>query len=917
MPIGSGDPGRLFGRADEVDLLASLLDAVVNAGAALVIRGEPGIGKSRLLSEGAELARARGFVILSATGVQSEAHLAFAGLHQLLRPVRSSMERLPGMQRAALDTAFGLREDPAPERFRIAMAALDLLCEVATEAPLLIVAEDIQWLDRPSCDALAFIARRVQSDPIVLLAAAREGYPSPLIDVGLPEYRLAGLAPAAARELLDSSAPGLVPSVRDRLLDEAGGNPLALIELPVSASDVGSLSAVSLPLTDRLERAFATRVSDLPKETRRLLEVAALSEDGGVREILDAAGAIAEDTVGLEALEPAINASIVVLDSDQVRFRHPLIRSAVRQQVGLSESRRIHEALSEVLSEDADRRVWHRAALISGVREDIAGELEDAAARARRRGALAVAVTALQRAAELSGLDQRARRLLAGAEIAFELGRRDVVEEMLSAVKQLSLDPLERARAAWIEEVAYTRPLADADRANALLAAAKHAGESGDRDLHLDLLWLVASRAWLADPPPAIRQALIRATSDLGDARSAEPRVLAIQAYADPLGNECTVLDRVRAAAADLHHDTDAARFLGPAAVVVGAFDAALTLVGAAVDGLRAEGRLGHLPRLLVLQGNMAARVARWDVAIPAAEECRRLASELGEPQWVAAAETVDSIIAGTRGDEGAAERASAAAERVAVPAGANITVAFAQTGRVLAALGAGRHADAYETAERLFDPVSPAYHPVISCWLIADLAEAAAHTDRIDDARRRVQQVEAAFGGGSGTCVALGLLHARALLAQDEQEAADNFDAALGADYAHWPLQRTRLLLSYGKWLRRQRRVSESRAPLRDARDSFDAMGCAAWADQARSELRASGEMSRRRDPSARDQLTAQELQIAQLAARGLSNREIGQRLYLSHRTVGTHLYRVFPKLGVSNRGELVGVLASGQSLV
>ena len=175
-------------------------------------------------------------MVLSTTGVQSEAHLAFAGLHQLLRAVRASMERLPGMQRAALDTAFGLREDAAPERFRIAMAALDLLCEVASEAPLLIVAEDIQWLDRPSCDALAFIARRVQSDPIVLPAAAREGYPSPLVDVGLPEYRLVGLAPAAAEQLLDSSAPALVPSMRDRLLNEAGGNPLALIELPISAA---------------------------------------------------------------------------------------------------------------------------------------------------------------------------------------------------------------------------------------------------------------------------------------------------------------------------------------------------------------------------------------------------------------------------------------------------------------------------------------------------------------------------------------------------------------------------------------------------------------------------------------------------------------------------------------------------------
>ena len=228
VSIGSTHRGPLFGRVEEVQLLTSLLDGVEGTGDALVIRGDPGVGKSRLLFEAAAIARDRGFMVLSTAGVQSEAHLAFAGLHQLLRPVRSSLERLPEMQRTCLDTAFGLRDDPAPERFRIAMAALDLLCEVATETPLLIVAEDIQWLDQPSGDVLAFIARRVQSDPIVLLAAAREGYPSPLVDVGLPEYRLAGLPPAAAEELLDSSAPGLVPSVRDRLLGEAGGNPLAL-----------------------------------------------------------------------------------------------------------------------------------------------------------------------------------------------------------------------------------------------------------------------------------------------------------------------------------------------------------------------------------------------------------------------------------------------------------------------------------------------------------------------------------------------------------------------------------------------------------------------------------------------------------------------------------------------------------------
>jgi ATP/maltotriose-dependent transcriptional regulator MalT len=307
----------------------------------------------------------------------------------------------------------------------------------------------------------------------------------------------------------------------------------------------------------------------------------------------------------------------------------------------------------------------------------------------------------------------------------------------------------------------------------------------------------------------------------------------------------------------------------------------------------------------------MAAHVADWGVAIPAAEEARRLATELREPQWVAAADTVDSIIAGIRGDQDEAERAAARAERIAVPAGANLTIAFAQFGRIFAALGAGRHSDAYEAAERLLDPASPAHHRIIACGLIGELAEAALHTGRVNEARTRVTQVEAASGDIPGTYTALGLLHARALLARDPEEAAGRFGEAFGADLTHWPLQRARLLLAYGQWLRRQRRIADSRAPLRDARDAFDAMGCAAWGDQARRELRASGESSRRRDLAPRDQLTAQELQIAQLAAHGLSNRDIAQRLYLSHRTIGTHLYRIFPKLGITSRGELSSALS------
>jgi ATP/maltotriose-dependent transcriptional regulator MalT len=238
--------------------------------------------------------------------------------------------------------------------------------------------------------------------------------------------------------------------------------------------------------------------------------------------------------------------------------------------------------------------------------------------------------------------------------------------------------------------------------------------------------------------------------------------------------------------------------------------------------------------------------------------------------------------------------------------------VAMAQFGRVSAALGASRHEDAYQAAERLFNPTDPAHHPAMASWIIGDLAEAALHAGRVDDARARVAHIEAATGDDPTVWIALGLRHARALLADDE-EAEERFREALDADLGRWPFQRARLLLAHGKWLRRQRRITESRTPLRDARDAFDALGCTAFSDQARRELRASGEASRRRDPAARDQLTAQELQIAHLAAEGLSNREIGQRLFLSHRTIGTHLYRIFPKLGITARGELGAALSAG----
>jgi DNA-binding CsgD family transcriptional regulator/transcriptional regulator with XRE-family HTH domain len=522
-----------------------------------------------------------------------------------------------------------------------------------------------------------------------------------------------------------------------------------------------------------------------------------------------------------------------------------------------------------------------------------------------------VAFTALRKAAALSDREHRKRRGLAAAEIAVELGQPELARPLLGNNADERGGPIEVARATWIEEMIDPPDLGDAERVAGVVDAAERAGDAGDRDLHVRLVWLAISRAWWTDPGPAARRILVDASRRLGGPDDRDPRVLAIYTCADPVGHQAEALEQLQAVAASQSLDPESVRFLGPAALVLGAFDIAAGFLEAAADGARAEGRLGHLPRMLVLHGIVAAFLGEWDVAVSAGEEARRLATELGGPLWIAGGETVLSVVAGMRGDADAAERGASRAEQLGFAAGGKVTVALAQFGRVLSALGESRHDDAYASAQRLFDPADPAHHPAVARWLIADLAEAALHTDRVAEATELLTQVEATVGVRPAVWIDLNLRRARALLAVDDAHAQQRFDDALAADLGRWPFQRARLLLTYGEWLRRQRRIADARVPLRNARDAFDRLGCMSWSARARRELRASGESSRRRDPAARDQLTAQELQIAQLAGRGLSNREIAQRLYLSHRTISTHLYRVFPKLGITSRGQLTEALA------
>jgi AAA ATPase-like protein len=418
----------LVGRERELAALADLIDRVSERGRTLVVRGEAGIGKSTLLAAATTRARDHGMLVLTATGVQSEAHLPFAGLHQLLRPILSGSQQLPAPQRAALLAAFGMTDAAAPDLFLIALAVLELLADTAEGSPLLLGVEDAQWLDHPTSDVLAFVARRLESEPIVLLAAIREGYESPLVEAGLAELRLEGPDQVATGALLEGHAPELGRAVRRRLLDEAEGNPLALTELPAAlgADQLGEAAMLParLPLTARLERALAARVLELPAATRTLLLVAAVDDGGVLAELLAAAAVVRGTDVTVEALALALDARLIEVDEIELRFRHPLVRSAVHQAASVWERQAAHAALAQVLAGQPDRHAWHRAAASLGPDEEAAGELEQVATRAQRRGAIAVAVAALERAARLSDDPAlQGRRLLRAAELAFELGR--------------------------------------------------------------------------------------------------------------------------------------------------------------------------------------------------------------------------------------------------------------------------------------------------------------------------------------------------------------------------------------------------------------------------------------------------------------------------------------------------------------
>ena len=910
----STSPG-LIAREHELELVDELLDSATDTDAGLFVRGEPGVGKTALLLETIARAERRGFRTLRASGVQFEADLAFSGLHQLLRPVVGRVEALSPPQRDALRATFGFESTGAPDLFLIGLATLNLLSDCADEAPILIAVDDCHWLDKSTCDVLAFIARRLQADPIRVVAATRDADVTPLDTCGLREIRLGPLDATDAETLLDTHAPALTQNTRTRFLVEAAGNPLALVELPNTLVTFDADQALPdwLPLSAHLEQTFAARQEQLPPKTQMLLLVAALDERLALGEALSAASAVAGSDVTLDDLGPAVCARLIEVVEERVRFRHPLMRSAIRQAASVSERHAAHAALAMTLADVSERQVWHRAASALGPDEAIAAELERMADGAARRGAPVEAAAALDRAAALSPNPKcRAGRLLRAAELAVGLGQRDLVTRVIREAKTLGLNPLDQARLALVRET--FEPGIDGDQPR-VLGLVEHAGDAAETDanLALHLLLAAAANSFWADRSSETHDAIKSATQAIA-VEPDDPRALAILAFIAPATDVPSVVERIGNLAGDETLSPDELQLLGGAAFILCAHELSSDFHTASVDGLRAQGRLERLAQSLVMRAWCQIHLGRWDIAAPDAEEALRLSEETGQPIWLAGAQAALAWLAAVRGQEAEAEKLAAAAESVVVPAGSRAVFSVVQLTRGMLEVSAGRNAEAYEHLRRMMKGDDLANHRMTSAWGIGSLAEAAVYGGSADEARVLIDAIDAAGERATSGVTIRAMAHAQALLAEDN-DAEALFDSAL-ADPTLPPFGRARLQLALGIWLRRQRRVVEAREELRAARGTFDALGALPWGERTRQELRATGESSNRRTPDARDKLTTQELQVAQMAATGLSNREIGQKLYLSHRTISSHLYRIFPKLGISARSELSAALAGSEAI-
>jgi DNA-binding CsgD family transcriptional regulator len=904
----------LHGRRAECDALERLLaDARRSRSGALVVRGEAGAGKSALLGHAA--GRAEGMTVLWAGGVESEAELPYAALHQLLRPVLGLAGRLPEAQAGALGDALGLAPSRGDhqDRFLVSVAVLSLLGEAAEERPVLCLVDEAQWLDRSSAEALTFAARRLDAEGVVCLFAARDGDPRDFPAPGLPELRLQGLGPEAAAALLAGAGLDLPAEVVGRLVERTGGNPLALLELP-STLDPDQLAGRAhledlLPLTTRLERTFGERVRRLPDGARTLLLVAAAETTGDPAVVLRAGAGLGVEPAALDQAEAA---GLVRTGDGRLQFRHPLVRSAAYQTATLAARQAAHRALAGVLGgeDSADQRAWHLAAATVGPDEQAAAELERSADRARRRGGHAAAAGALERAAGLSGDDdERGRRLAAAANAAWLAGQAGRASALLERAGPLATDLKTQAG------VAHLRGSIEASRGIALEAAAMLVAGSElaapvDPSQALQMLVEaseIASYAGDVTPTAELgrRAAALPVTDKVGEFLSDLLQGMGRVAEGDGPGG-APPLRRAIALAGTMEHPR-LLMWAGVAAFFVGESGTGNGLYARAVARARREGAVGLLPQALEYLAPVELTAGRLEAAAASAGEGLRLARETGNDTSACRHLATLAHVAALRGDEDACRGHAAEALDRAAARALGLPATLAGYALALLDLGLGRPAEALARLQRLVTATPGAGSPFFAVYTVPDLVEAAVRAGRPDTAAAALTAFEQLATLAGTPEVQAQLARCRGLLGPDEAALA-HFEAALALHDAHGhPFDLARTELAYGEALRRARRRGEARTHLRGALETFQRMGAAPWAERATAELRATGETARRRDPSTLRQLTPQELQIVHLVGEGGTNREIGAQLFLSRRTIDYHLRNVFVKLGVSSRAELI----------
>ena len=883
----------------------------------LMLRGEPGVGKTALLEY--LVGQASGCRVARAAGVQSEMELAFAGLHQLCAPMLDRLESLPAPQRDALRTAFGISAGPAPDRFLVGLAVLGLLSEVAGERPLVCVVDDEQWLDNASAQALGFVARRLAAEPVGLAFAARVTGEEL---AGLPELVVEGLRDSDARALLDSVLAGpLDARVRDRIVAETRGNPLALLELPrglTSAQLAGGFGLPgAVPLSGRIEDRFGQRVEALPEQARRLLLVAAAEPAGDPLLVWQAAGRLG---IGAEAAAPGVEAGLIEFGA-QVRFRHPLVRSAAYRSAPVRDRQAVHAALAEVTDPriDPDRRAWHRAQAAPGPDEDVAAELERSAGRAQGRGGLAAAAAFLERAALLTPEPgRRAQRLLAAARAKCDAGGLDAALGLLVAVEAGPLDQLQVAEVERLRgQIALDQRRGD--HAAPLLLGAARRLEAVDvglaRTAHLDALvaaiwasdmgssgvWEAAEAARAAPPGPGPQRVVdvlldavaLRLTKGYTEAAPALDRAL-----------QMVVALVVSPGEADRWLWLAGGRIGQIIAMELWDFDSWHVLATGQVRFSRSTGALMHLAFALNYLARTHMLAGELAMATRLVEEDHLIAEATGNPPIADTA----MMLAAWRGQEAQARELIEAISQEATARGAFRLISLADYASSVLYNGLGQHAAACDAARRAFEREPMGY----GSHIVPEVAEAAARTGDAELVRATLEWLSERIRVTPTEWV-LGIeARVRALLGDGEaaESAYRESIQRLGRTRVRAQLARGHLL--YGEWLRRERRRGEAREQLRTAHEMLDAMGMEAFAERARRELQATGETARKRTVQATVELTAQEAQVARLARDGLSNPQIGARLFISTRTVQYHLGKVFTKLGISSRGQLDQVLPS-----